>query len=245
MDYQLKGKRVLVQGASTGIGFAIAKAYAEEGAIVAISSSNREKLDIATKQIPQAIPIVCDVFKEGAGTALVWQVIEKLGGIDILVTNTADPPKHTFLEIPLEEWKKSFQGVCLNAIECIQEALHFMKQQKFGRVILMTSVSAKEPIPNLTLSSTLRAALLALVKTLSHEVAQYEITINSILPGFTHTASLEARFGDLSKIATTIPAKRLGHVEELAALALFLGSKNAGYINGQAISCDGGLLHSI
>lgn len=245
MDYDLKGKRVLVQGASSGLGFAIAKAYAKEGAIVAISSSDPSRIEQASSQIHGSIPFVCDVFKEGSGTALVWQVIEKLGGLDILITNTADPPKHSFMDTKLEDWHKSFQGAFMNVIECILEAVHPMKEQKFGRIILMTSISAKEPIPGLTISSSLRAGLLGLMKTLSQEVASHHITVNSILPGFTKTEKVMQRFKNLDEIALSIPAKRIGTPEEVAALAIFLGSKGAAYINGQAIASDGGALKGI
>ena len=245
MDYDLKGKRVLVQGASTGLGFAIAKAYAKEGAIVAISSSNPTKIQDAASKIEHSIPFVCDVFKQGSGSALVWQVIEQLGGLDILITNTVDPPKHSFMETKLEDWYKSFQGVFMNAIECILEAIHPMKEQKFGRIILMTSTAAKEPIPGLTISSSLRAGLLGLMKTLSQEVASHHITVNSILPGFTKTEKILQRFKNLDEIAKSIPAKRIGTPEEVAALALFLGSQGAAYINGQSIASDGGALKGV
>jgi 3-oxoacyl-[acyl-carrier protein] reductase len=245
MNYDIKGKRVLIQGASSGLGFAIAKAYAKEGAIVAISSSNPTKIQEAASHLEHAIPFVCDVFKKGSGTSLVWQVVEKLGGIDILITNTVDPPKHPFLETKLEDWYTSFQGVFMNAIECILEAVHPMKQQKFGRIILSTSTAAKEPIEGLTISSALRAGLLGLMKTLSQELGPHHITVNSILPGFTKTEKLLQRFKNLETIANAIPAKRIGMPEELASLALFLGSKGAAYINGQAIACDGGLLRGV
>lgn len=245
MDYDLKGKRVLVQGASSGIGFAIAKAYAKAGAIVAISSSNPTKINDASSKIGNSIPFVCDVFKQGSGTSLVWQVMEKLGGLDILITNTVDPPKHSFVETKLEDWYKSFQGVFMNAIECILEALPSMKHQKFGRIILITSTAAKEPIQGLTISSSLRPGLLGLMKTISQEVASHHITVNSILPGFTKTEKLLQRFKNLEEIENSIPAKRIGNPEEVAALALFLGSKGAAYINGQAIASDGGLLKGV
>ena len=242
MDYDLKGKRVLVQGASTGIGFAIAKAYAKEGAIVAISSSNLAKITNAAHAIEKATGFVCDAFQEGSGSALVWKVIEKLGGLDILVTNTVNPQKQLFMQTSLEDWRKSFQGVFMSAVESILEALHPMKQQKFGRIILSTSTVAKEPSPLLTLSSSLRAGLLGMMKSLSQEVAPYNITVNALLPGFIKTAMLLERFDNIDDITQGIPNKRLGDPAELAALAVFLGSKHASYITGQAIACDGGLL---
>jgi 3-oxoacyl-[acyl-carrier protein] reductase len=245
MHEDIKGKRVLVQGASSGIGFAIAKAYAKAGAIVAISSSNPEKIASASKQIEHSIPFVCDVFKQGSGTSLIWQVFEKLGGLDILITNTGDPSKAPFLETKLDDWYKSFQGVFMNVVECLLETLPSMKEQAFGRIIFMTSTAAKEPIPGLTISSSLRPGLLGLMKTLSQELASYSITVNSILPGFTNTERLRQRFKHLDELAKSIPAKRIGSPEELAALALFLGSNGAAYLNGQAIAVDGGLLKGL
>jgi len=245
MHDDIKGKRVLIQGASSGIGFAIAKAYAKAGATVGISSSNPQRIEEAARKIGHVTPFVCDVFKEGSGTALIWQYIEKFGGLDILITNTTDPPKTLFLDTKLEEWHKSFQGVFMNVIECVLEALHPMKEKQFGRIIFMTSVAAKEPVPGLTISSSLRAGLLGLMKTLSQEVASHHITVNSILPGFTKTEKLLQRFPKIEELTKLIPAKRLGSTEELASLALFLGSQGAGYINGQAIACDGGLLKGL
>jgi len=244
MYNDLKGKRVLVQGASSGMGFAIAKAYIDAGAIVGISSSNEAKITDAAKKI-QATPFVCDSFKEGSGTALVWQFIEKFKGLDILVTNTGNPPKAPFMDTKLDDWRKGFQSLFMNVVEATLETLPPMKEQKFGRIILMTSAAAKEPISSMTISSSIRAGLLGLMKTLSHECAEQGITINSILPGYVETQMLKDRMKDLPGLAKTMPAKRLGSPEEIAALALFLGSKGASYITGQAIACDGGLLRGL
>lgn len=242
MDYDLHGKRVLVQGASSGLGFAIAKAYANEGAIVAISSSNKERIENTAHQIKNSHPFVSDSTKNGSGTALVWQVIEKLGGIDILVTNTGNPPHGDFMELKLDDWKKGFQSLYLNVVESAIEALHGMKEREFGRIIMLTSVAAKEPVANLTISSSLRSGLLGLMKSLSREMAPHNITVNAILPGFINTEAVKKRFEEKRKqLEETIPAGRFGEPEELAALALFLGSKGASYINGQAIACDGAI----
>ncbi|MBM3192574.1 MAG: SDR family oxidoreductase, partial [Chlamydiae bacterium] len=155
------------------------------------------------------------------------------------------PPKKFFMETSLEEWKKSFQSLLMNAVETILEAIPPMKEQKYGRIIFSTSTAAKEPSPSLTLSSTFRGGLLTLMKSLSQELAPYQITVNALLPGFIKTTMLVERFNNLEDIAATIPSKRLGLPEEIASLALFLGSKQASYITGQAIACDGGLLKGL
>jgi 3-oxoacyl-[acyl-carrier protein] reductase len=242
MDLHLHRKRVLVQGSSTGLGFAIAKAYAEEGARVVICSRNEPRVRMSAQQIPHAIGLVCDLSQKGAGAQLVKEVIGRLGGIDILVTNTGGPPKGLFSELSREAWQKGFEDLYLSAIDSMKEALLFMKAQKWGRIILSTSSSAKQPIEGLTLSNALRSGLLGLMKTVSEEVAAYGITVNALMPGYIRTERLK-ELGVVEEIAIeSIPMKRFGDPEEYAALALFLGSKQASYITGQAIACDGGII---
>lgn len=246
MDYDLKGKKVLVQGASSGLGFAIAKAYAAEGCVIAISSSNEKKIQDAASKIKGAKAFVADFYKEGAGASLVWQVVEQLGGIDILVTNTTNPTKGEFHSLKTEDWQKGFQSIYMSAIESILEASHSMIKNNFGRIIMSSSFAAKEPISTLTISSSLRSGLLGLAKTLSHQFARHNITVNALLPGYISTEMVLKRFKDnIEDIEQEIPMKRMGTPEEYAGLALFLGSKNAGYITGQAICIDGGLTQSI
>lgn len=245
MDLGLKGKRVLVQGSSSGLGLAIAKAYADEGAIVAISSRDEKKLLLAQSQIPRSLPFICDLNEKGSGRYLVQEVVKKLGGIDIVVTNTGGPGKGAFTELSREDWVKGFDGLYLSAIESIVEALPHMKAQHWGRILLSTSTAAKEPIPGLTISNSLRCGLLGLMKSLSQEVAADQITVNALLPGYTRTDRLKELGQDENELAASVPAKRLGTAEEYAALALFLGSMQAGYITGQAIACDGGLIKGL
>lgn len=246
MDYGLKGKVVLVQGASSGLGFAIAKAFAKEGATVALSSSNEKKIQDAAKKIPGATPFVADFFQEGSGSALVWQVIEKLGSIDILVTNSVGPSKGLFHEIKIDEWQKGFQSLYISVLESIQEAYHHMKEKEYGRIIISSSFAAKEPSEQLTISSCLRSGLLGLTKTLAHQFAKDNITVNTLLPGYIATESVKMKFKDqLTSIEKSIPACRLGTPEEYAAAALFLASTQASYLTGQAIGIDGGLTRGI
>lgn len=245
MDLGLKGKRVLVQGSSSGLGFAIAHAFAKEGARVAICSRDEARVMKAAKEIPGATGFVCDLDKKGASAELVKNVASEFGGLDILVTNTGGPPKGLFSDLKTEEWLAGFEKLYLSAIESIQAALPYMRANKWGRILLSTSTAAKEPIPKLTVSNALRSGLLGLMKSLSQEVAAQGITVNALLPGYTRTERL-AELGIAEKdLAKDIPAGRLGEPEEYAALAVFLGSQPASYVTGQAIACDGGLIKGL
>lgn len=245
MDLGLRGKRVLVQGASTGIGFGIAKGLAHEGAKVAICARNKEHLQRASLEIPGILTIPCDLDEKGASKKLVKDVIQAFGGIDILVTNTGGPKPGLFEALSIEDWQKGFEKLFLSPIESILEALPHMKAQKWGRIILNTSTAAKEPIHNLTLSSSLRAGLLGFMKALSQQIAKDGITVNALLPGYIRTERLKELHRSEQDFIQEIPVGRLGELDDVGAIATFLASKQAEYITGQAIACDGGRLRGI
>ena len=245
MELHLKGKRALVQGASSGLGRAIAEALVREGAKVAVSSSNPDRIAIAAREMGAAAGIAADLSRPGAGTALIQQVERQLGGLDILVTNTGGPPKGPFEELTPAQWQEGFQSLWLSATDSIRAALPGMRQRKWGRILLVTSAAAREPMAGLNISNGLRAGLLGLTKSISNEVARDGITINALLPGYTDTERLQELNIPTDKITSQIPAGRLGKPEELAALAAFLASEPAAYVTGQAIACDGGYLRSI
>ena len=244
MDFGLKKKRVLVQGSSSGLGFAMAKAFSEEGAIVSICSRNKERIKSASKQIPKSIFFTCDLDRKGANQQLIHNVIEKLGGIDILVINTGGPLQGRFLDLSLSDWQYGFEKLYLSAVESMMAVLPFMKSQKWGRILLSTSTTAKEPRTALVISSALRSGLLGLMKTVSNEVAADRITVNALMPGYIKTERLTELKLSEEELVQEIPTKRLGTAEEYAALAVFLASEQAAYVTGQAIACDGGLIRS-
>lgn len=244
MELGLKGKRALVEGSSSGLGFAIAQKLAEEGAKVAVASSNLERVKKAAKEAKAAAFFAIDLDQKGGGTDLVRLACEALGGLDILVTNTGGPKAAPFLEVGFSDWEAGFRRLYMSTVESIHSALPIMKKQQYGRIVLMTSDAAKEPIPGLTVSNGLRPGLLGLMKSISSEVASFGITVNSILPGFIKTERLAELQLDERKLIETIPARRLGEASEVASLCAFLVSDQARYITGQAISCDGGYLRS-
>jgi 3-oxoacyl-[acyl-carrier protein] reductase len=169
-----------------------------------------------------------------------------LGGpIDILLVNTGGPSPATFDKIDDAQWRAGFESLWLSAVSPIRAALPGMQAQGWGRILLVTSIAAREPLPNLMMSNALRAGLHGMVNALSREIGADGITINALMPGYTLTERLKEAGFKAEDVAKTIPLGRIGKPEEFAALACFLASEQAGYITGQAITCDGGMLRSI
>jgi 3-oxoacyl-[acyl-carrier protein] reductase len=246
MDLKLKGKTALVMGSSGGIGLAIAKALVDEGVKVVINSRSAENCQKAMKASGAYDYCTADLSKAGSGIELIQEAMLKLDGqLDILVANTGGPQKGGFNDITRFQWLEDFQSLWLSPVEAIQTALPQMKKNQFGRLLFVTSIAAKEPLPGLTTSNGLRAGLEGLSRSLAHEVASDGITINILRPGYTNTDRLKELQLSPERVKAMVPAGRLGEPEELAALATFLCSPLAGYITGQAISVDGGVQKSI
>jgi 3-oxoacyl-[acyl-carrier protein] reductase len=244
MDLGLRDKRAVVFGSSSGIGRAIAEALMAEGAKVALSARAGERLERAQRETGAAAAVAGDLTEAGAGAAVVRGAIAALGGIDIVVTNAGGPPKASFVELDAAAWELAFRSLWMSAVEAIGAALPAMRAQRWGRVLMVTSNTAREPFANLTLSNALRPGLHGLANSLSKEVAADGVTVNALMPGIIDTERLRD-LGIASTVADTIPARRLGRPEEMGAMAAFLASERAGYITGQALACDGGRMASI
>jgi len=244
MDLGLKGRRALVMGGSRGLGKAVAEVLAEEGARVAICARDAGRVAATAAQIG-AEGLVCDLSIPGAADTLVRKAQNLLGHLDVLVVNTGGPPPGQFADLSDLAWHMAFEQLWMSSVGAIRAALPDMRARRSGRVIVITSIAAREPVANLMLSNSLRAGLHGLINTLSKEVAADQVTINALMPGYTLTERLEELHLDEVKLAAQIPARRLGRSRDFAALAAFLASDQAGYVTGQAIACDGGLLQSI
>jgi len=244
MNLGLTGKNALVMGSSQGIGKAVAQSLINEGANVCLSSRNPETLEKTKNEIGAVDYIPTDLTQAKAGRTLVETYLSKFPTIDILVINTGGPQKNNFSDVTSEQWQLDFNSLWMSSVESMQAALPKMQEQMWGRVLMITSVAGKEPMNGLTTSNGFRAGLMGLNKSISKEYAQFGITLNVILPGFTNTDRLKNLNLSDEFVKSIVPAGRLGEPNELADLATFLASEKAGYINGQSIAIDGGYLNS-
>ena len=248
MDLGLDGKVALVTGASQGIGRAVARALAAEGARVAVSSRSREKIDAAAREIGAARAYVHDTADLDGAPVLLERVTGDLGPLDVLVTNTGGPPRGDPLEFTREQWQDAHRELMLGPMALIEPALAGMRERGFGRILNISSTAAREPIPGLMLSSAHRSGMLATFRTIAGQVAADGVTLNTILPGRIATSRLEQVYGSIDeaeKVARSeVPAGRLGQAEEIAAAAAFLCSQAASYVTAQALAVDGGLMRA-
>lgn len=241
----MQTKRALVFAASEGLGKAVASELCSAGAQVIISSRSKEKLSATAKEIGAADYFTCDLIEKGAARQVTRQAIERLGGLDILVFNAGGPPVGKFMDLTVEQWESSFQALFMSFVESLKEAIPDMAKRGWGRVLVITSVAAKEPIANLTVSSALRAGVHGLVNAVSKEIGVDGITINALMPTYTETERLKDLRPNTEELLVKIPMRRLGKPAELAKLAAFLLSEHAGYMTGQAIAYDGGAIAGI
>jgi 3-oxoacyl-[acyl-carrier protein] reductase len=247
MDLGLEGRVALVTGASSGIGFGIAKALAAEGAAVAISSPTKERIEGAAKEIG-ARPYVHDSTDLDGVPKLIDQVEAELGALAVLVPHTGGPPGGEPLEFTREQWEDAYRELVLSPMAFIQHAVPGMRERGFGRILSVSSSAARQPILPLMLSTTHRSGLLGGFKLLARRLAGDGITLNTLLPGWIATARIAHLHGSLEgaeKAAREqLPIGRLGTIEEIGAAGAFLCSGPASYITGQALAVDGGLMQA-
>lgn len=243
MDLGIADKRALVTGGSRGLGRAAARALAGEGARVAICARKQVQLTEAATNMG-VLGYTCDLSDERQIDGLLASVAKDLGPIDILVLNTGGPPAADFNTIDDKMWRNAFDALWLSTIRLIRGCLPAMLDRRWGRIIVVTSISAREPLEGLMISNALRPGLHGMINSLSREVASGGVTVNALMPGFTLTERLKEVGVGADQLAG-IPAGRAGSPAEFGALAAFIASDLAGYVTGQAIACDGGYLRGI
>jgi 3-oxoacyl-[acyl-carrier protein] reductase len=241
VDLGLSGRRAAVAAASAGLGLAVAEALAGEGVQVAICGRDRARVEAAAVR-RGLVPLVADVADLDQATGFVREARDRLGGLDILVANAGGPPAGNFASFtdPMA-YEAAFELNCLSTIAMCIEAVPGMRAQRWGRVVAVTSIAVRQPIPNLILSNTARAGVTAFLKTLSTEVAADGVTVNTMQPGFHETDRIrELHGGDASGLARSVPAQALGRPEDFGAIAAFLCSDQARFVTGTSVLVDGG-----
>lgn len=260
MDLGLEGRRALVLAGTRGLGRAIAAALAAEGAEVALCG--REGVEQAAAAISAgasrpAWGLTCDLHDRAAVAAMTAQVMDRWGGVDVLVLNGGGPPPAPAAAIPGDDWRLWFDRMAATLIEVAGVFVPGMQTRGWGRVLTVGSSAAVAPIAHMALSNSLRAALLAWNKTLAAEVAADGVTCNVILPGRIDTdrvraldaakAAREGRAADevRAESLSGIPAGRYGRPEEFGEVAAFLCSDRAAYVTGSLVRVDGGMIRAV
>lgn len=260
MNLGLNSKVAVIAGSSKGLGFATAKVLLQEGASVVINGRSIGSLDAALKSL-EKFKNVCavsgDVTIKDDCENLLKKAIDSFGKLDILITNCGGPPPGSFETLSESEWKNAVDKSFISHIYLIQSGLEYLKKSPNPCILTVTSFTVKQPMPNLILSNSIRAATVGLTKSLVFELGKYGIRVNSILPGWTLTSRVEdllqnrAKLNQTSisdekeKITDKIPLSRMADPEEFGRSAAFLVSPAASYINGVMLNVDGGIYQGL
>lgn len=253
MDLGLKNKVAFVAASSQGLGKAVAIELAREGAHVIISGRTPQTLKKAEEELKsistgEVLAIAGDLTSEADRQRMIEETISKFGSVDILVTNSGGPPPGKFEQFTKKDWDAAYELLLGSAVGLIKGFLSGMKKKNSGRIVAITSMAVKEPVANLILSNSVRASVVGLLKTLSLELAPYNITVNNVMPGYTDTERLRkliAANPSFEQAINQVPLKRMGRPDEFAAAVVFLASARASYITGVSLAVDGGIIKSL
>lgn len=262
MDLGLKGRGVMVAASSHGIGLATAEAFAREGAQVAMCARTEKALIAAADKVRSqtgaeiyAEPL--DVTDGAAVQRFTEQVAKRFGRIDVCVANAGGPPAKNFLSLSADDWRKAVELNLMSTVHLARAVIPYMQRHRWGRIITITSISVKQPIQDLVLSNSVRAAVVGLVKSLSNEFGKDGILVNNLAPGYTATERLQ----ELAQVralaagcgpkeicdgwAAETPVKRLADPKEIADVIVWLASERASYVTGQTVLVDGGIYRGL
>jgi 3-oxoacyl-[acyl-carrier protein] reductase len=259
MDLGIKNRVAMVAAASKGLGKACAEALAEEGCKISICARSASELEKTRTEIEgrgETIAAVVDVSSASGLEDWYRLTIDRFGQVDILVTNTGGPPVKRFMELSDESWLSGVESTLMNVVRLSRLVIPGMRERRWGRIIHLTSLVAKQPVDELTISSTLRAGLSGLTKTMANQLGPSNITVNAILTGHILTdrqyalADVRARERGITHEeyfagqAAEIPLRRIGEPREIGEVVAFLASERASYVTGVSLQVDGGLIRS-
>lgn len=253
MDLGLKNKTALVLASSKGLGKATAKSLVREGANVVICGRDQNTLQKSIAEIHkegggEVRAFRTDLTDEEGRESLVEFTRSSFGPIDILVTNSGGPPAGTFENFSTAQWKDYFELLFIPVVHLIELLTEDLKNSTSGRILMITSVTLKQPVDNLITSNAVRTSLLGLMKSLSNELGPHGVTVNSLLPGFTLTDRLKNLIDqnpNINDVKDTIPLRRFANPDEFGDTAAFMVSERASYINGVALPVDGGWIKGL
>jgi len=248
MDLGLKNKTAFIAASSQGLGKSVALELALEGANIVICGRNKEHLEETQREIESKInrkvlALPGDLSITSQREQIIQSTLQAHAAVDILVTNSGGPPSGKFEDFKQEDWDKTYRQLLTPVVGLIYGFLLGMKQKKWGRIITITSMAVKQPINNLILSNAIRVSVVGLMKTLANELAQHNITVNNVMPGYTETDRLKElmeKNPSFDSAKSEIPLGRFGQPEEFAAAVAFLASERASYITGVSLAVDGG-----
>ncbi|TMR92536.1 SDR family oxidoreductase [Nonomuraea basaltis] len=247
MDLGISGKVALVTGGSAGIGLAAAKSLAREGCDVCVTARNPERLADAVVELQEFGKVVHAVLADAEDPAAARRVVEEtrgvLGPIDILVANAGGPPAGRFDEATLDDWDIAIQRNLLGTVRLINAVLPEMRSRGWGRIVTITSRSAREALDGLALSNATRSAVAGVVRTLAREVSGDGVLVNNVMPGPIDTERLRELAGGEEALAArgrAVPVGRIGNPEEVGDVVAFLASERASFVTGISMLVDGG-----
>lgn len=242
MDLGIAGKTAAVAAGSAGLGLACARALLAEGVRVAICGRDPQRLNSAADALgPATVALSADVSEAGEAQRFIAEARERLGAIDILVTNAGGPPPGTFATTSLDGYREAIDLNLMSSIAMCQAAVPAMRERGWGRVIGITSIGVRQPIATLMASSVARAGVTSFMKVLATEVAADGVTVNTVQPGLHATDRLSNLSGEeLKGMESAIPAGHFGDPADFGAVVAFLCSRQAGFVTGTTVLVDGG-----